>query len=240
MKFQADFARGRVLIVAEDTSSRREVRVALAECGFEIATASTAEEALMRLRRLEYDIVLLNPSLPEVGCVEACRRIRNEFSTVWIVVLAAHDRVEDGIELLDAGADHYINEPFHGRELGARVRAVVRRVRITVSQSRKPIRIGSVYLDLAKRVVVREGREIGLTTTEFHLLYQLMASAGRPVPYHLLLDVIWGRHTSKERVYLRIYICHLRKKLEVQPTRPRLLLTHLNAGYVFADPASEA
>lgn len=230
-------ARANILIVA-DPASLKGVGAILRNCGFEIANAITGEEALMRLRRSEYDAVLLDLNLAGMGGIEACTRIRNEFHNIWLIVTAANDCVDDRVEALDAGADHYITQPCHRRELVARIRAAMRRVHAPAGHPKAPLSVGSFRLDLAKRVVEKEGREIRLTATEFNLLYQLMASAGRPILHSTLLDIIWGNHTDKERGYLRIYISQLRKKLEPVPAEPRYLLTYMNVGYIFANSPS--
>jgi len=155
---------------------------------------------------------------------------------MWIIAVATEDCQEDRVDALNAGADHCITIPLHLREFAARIRAIVRRLRPTLGKSKSPLVVGDFHLDIAKHVVKRDGREIRLTTTEFNLLYQLMARAGQPIPHSTLLDVVWGNHTAKERAYLRIYISSLRKKLEVEPAQPCYLLTHANIGYIFATP----
>jgi two-component system KDP operon response regulator KdpE len=227
----------KVLIVG-DSSSLKGANTTLRNCGFEIAKATTGEEALMRLRRTEYDAVLLDLDLSDMGGIEACARIRAEFSNIWLIVMAADDSVDDRVEALNAGADHYIARRCHRRELVAQIRAAMRRVHVPASPSKAPLTVGAFRLDLAKRVVEKEGREIRLTATEFNLLYQLMASAGQPILHSTLLDIVWGNHTEKERGYLRIYISQLRKKLEPVPAEPRFLLTYMNVGYIFANSSS--
>jgi two-component system KDP operon response regulator KdpE len=182
--------------------------------------------------------VLLDLDLSDMGGIEACARIRAEFSNIWLIVMAAEDNVDDRVEALNAGADHYIARRCHRRELVARIRAAMRRVHVPASHSKAPLTVGAFRLDLAKRAVEKEGREIRLTATEFNLLYQLMASAGQPILHSTLLDIVWGNHTDKERGYLRIYISQLRKKLEPVPAEPRFLLTYMNVGYIFANSQS--
>lgn len=236
MKTVENRPHGNVLLVADADSKWTTVETALRGCRFDVRKAATGEDALMRLRRINCEAVFLDLSLPGMGGIGACRRIRNEFPNLWIIVVASKDTVEDRVEALNAGADHYITRPFHVQELTARIQAVVRRARASVSRTNAPVVVGNFHLDLEKRVVEKDGREIRLTVTEFNLLYQLMANAGRPIPYSLLLDVIWGDHTATERGYLRIYISQLRKKLEVVPTQPRYLLTYASVGYLFATP----
>lgn len=236
MRTTKNRAQGNVLIVADVDSKWATVETALRGCRFDVRKATTCEDALMRLRRTNYEAVFLDLNLPGMGGVKACLRIRNEFPNIWIVVVASRDAVEDRVEALNAGADHYITRPVHVQELTARIQSVMRRARSSVIRTNAPIVVGNFHLNLEKKFIEKDGREIHLTVTEFNLLYQLMANAGRPIPYSLLLDVIWGDHTTTERGYLRIYISQLRKKLEVVPTQPRYLLTHANVGYLFATP----
>ena len=190
----------------------------------------------MRLRRNGYDAVFLDLDLPGMDGVETCSLIRTEFPSVWIIAVASQDNIEDRVDALNAGADHYLNKPLQMREFAAQTRAVMRRLQTSASTPRGTLVVGKFHLDLAKQVVKQEGHEIRLTMTGFNLLYQLMASAGRPIPHSVLLDIVWGNHTEKERGYLRIYISQLRKKLEIEPTQSRFLQTYMNVGYIFASP----
>jgi len=239
MEITASRVHGNVLLAANVASAWRSVETTLNQCGFDIGRASTGKEALMRLRRTGYDMVVVDLDLPGMDGIETCTLIRNEFSTIWILVVAFHDTVEERIRALDAGADHYITKPFHLREFAARLRAMARRTSISLIKPREPINVGIFYLDLDKRTVKKSGREIHLTTTEFNLLYQLMANTGQPVLHSTLLDLIWGQHGAKELGYLRIYISQLRKKIETVPSHPRFLLTYMSVGYIFADPAAK-
>ena len=238
MAFATDRTQGKVLVVAAASTSSvwETVETTLRGCNIQVRKAPTGEEALSRLRRMHYDAVLLDLDLPGMGGVGTCTRVRNEFPNIQIIVVAIQDSVEDRVEALNAGADHFITKPFHTQEFIAQIRAAVRRLRVSANRTDAPIVVGDFHLDVAKRVVEKDGREIRLTATEFNLLYQLMASAGRPILHSVLLDIVWGNHTDKERGYLRIYISQLRKKLEAIPTEPRFLLTYSSVGYVFANP----
>jgi two-component system KDP operon response regulator KdpE len=229
---------GNVLIVAASDPKWAAVETAFREHRFDVRKALTGEDALMRLRRISHAAVVLDLHLPGMGGIGACLRMREEFPDIWIVVVAKEDTVKDRVDALNAGADHYITRPFYVQELTARIQAVIRRARASIGKPNAAIVVGSFYLDVSKRIIEKEGRQIRLSTTEFNLLYQLMANAGQPIPYSLLLDIIWGKHTATERGYLRIYISQLRKKVELIPSEPRYLLTYANVGYVFTAPAA--
>jgi two-component system KDP operon response regulator KdpE len=238
METAPNLAHADVLIVSDPASEWRELEKILRGFGFGVATAATSEEALMRLRRSYYDVVLLDLNLSGKSGIAACSRIRSEFPVVWLMAMTVDEKINGSVAALEAGADDYIAWPFSKRELAARIRAAVRRVHTPVNHPKAPLMVGDFRLDLAKRVVEKEGREIRLTATEFNLLYQLMASAGQPILHSTLLDIVWGSHTAKERGYLRIYISELRKKLEPVPAEPRFLLTYMNVGYIFVNSAS--
>jgi two-component system, OmpR family, KDP operon response regulator KdpE len=233
-----DNTQGTVLLVEDDTSIRRGLRATLTALQFEIGEASTGEEALMRLRMVDYDAVLMDLNMPGIGGVEACRRARREFPQISILVVTVRDNEEDKVEALDAGADDYITKPFQMRELAARIRAAVRRRRTPPNPSEMPIHVGVFELNPGKRLVKKNGQEIRLTPTEFDLLHVLMAHAGRPMPHAKLLHAVWGPEYGEEREYLRTFILQLRRKLEDDPSDPAYLKTVAYIGYVFSDPTA--
>ena len=232
-----DSTQGTVLLVEDDTSIRRGLRATLAAMQFEIGEASTGEEALMRLRMVDYDAVLMDLNMPGIGGIEACRRARREFPQISILVVTVRDSEEDKVEALDAGADDYITKPFQMRELAARIRAAVRRRRTPPSPSEIPIHMGAFELNPGKRLVKKNGQEIRLTPTEFDLLRVMMAHAGHPIPHAKLLHAVWGPEYGEEREYLRTFILQLRRKLEDDPSEPAYLKTVAYIGYIFSDPA---
>ena len=154
-----DSTQGTVLLVEDDTSIRRGLRATLTALKFEIGEASTGEEALMRLRMVDYDAVLMDLNMPGIGGVEACRRARREFPQISILVVTVRDNEEDKVEALDAGADDYITKPFQMRELAARIRAAVRRRRTPPNPLEKPIHVGVFELNPGKRLIKKKGQE---------------------------------------------------------------------------------
>ncbi len=231
---------GTVLLVEDDRAIRRGLRATLAALGFETGEAGSGEEALTRLRMVEYDAVLMDLNMPGMGGVEACRRIRKEFPQLSVLVVTVRDSEDDKIEALDAGADDYITKPFQIRELCARIRAAVRRRRRPVGTPEQAIEIGIFELHPERRLLRKRGQEIALTPTEFDLLRLLMASAGRPVAHARLLKEVWGAEYREEREYLRTFILQLRRKLEDDPSSPAYLRTVNYLGYVFRNPDEDA
>lgn len=234
-----DNTQGTVLLVEDDSSIRRGLRATLSALQFEIGEASTGEEALMRLRMVDYDAVLMDLNMPGMGGVEACRRVRKEFPRMSILVVTVRDREEDKVEALDAGADDYITKPFQIRELAARIRAAVRRRRTPLSASEEPIYVGIFELHPARRLIKKRGQEVHLTPTEFDLLAFLMTHANHPILHSKLLSTVWGAEYGEEREYLRTFILQLRRKLEDDPANPAYLRTVNYLGYGFFDPAQD-
>jgi len=230
-----DSTEGTLLLVEDDTSIRRGLKATLSALGFEIGEASTGEEALTRLRMVDYDLVLMDLNMPGMGGVETCRRVRREFPQLPILAVTVRDSEEDKVEVLDAGADDYITKPFQIRELTARIRAVLRRSRTPPPAVEQRIQLGVFDLQPERRLLKKSGKEIHLTPTEFDLVAYLMSHAGHPVPHAKLLTSIWGPEYGEEREYLRTFIMQLRKKIEEDPANPAYLKTVNYLGYVFSD-----
>lgn len=233
-------SQGVVLLVEDDLSIRRSLRTTLAALGYEIGEASSGEEALTRLRMINYDAVLMDLNMPGMGGVEACRRVRKEFPQMSIIVVTVRNREEDKIEVLDAGADDYVTKPFRIGELTARVRAAVRRRHAPTSTSEVVVTVGIFELSPARRTLKKRGQDIRLTPTEFDLLAYLMTHAGHPVLHSKLLSSVWGAEYGDEREYLRTFILQLRRKLEDDPANPAYLKTINYLGYVFFDPTRDS
>ncbi len=182
----------RILIVDDEPAIRRALRPPLVELGFSVAEASRGEEALQLLRAATYDAVLLDVNMPGIGGVETLRRIRAFAPRLPILMLTVRDQEEDKVEALESGADDYITKPFSTRELIARIRAAVRRVRAPARAEDAPIEIGEIRLEPVKRNVTKRGHIVHLTRKEFDILHCLMSRAGRVVTYAKLLTAVWG------------------------------------------------
>jgi two-component system KDP operon response regulator KdpE len=225
----------RILVVDDESAIRRALRPPLVELGFQVAEASRGEEALQMLRTATFDAVLLDVNMPGIGGVETLRRIRAFAPRLPILMLTVRDKEEEKVEALDLGADDYVTKPFSTRELIARVRAAIRRVKSPIRAEDAPLEIGEIRLDPVKRNVTKRGQAVHLTRKEFDILHCLMIRAGRVVSYARLLSAVWGADCREEVEYLRTFVRQLRKKIEDDPSRPVYLLTDVYVGYRFAD-----
>jgi len=230
-----DALNGRVLIVEDDSSVRRSLRTTLDALGFDLGEASSGEEALQRLRMVDYEAVLLDINMPGIGGIETCRRIRRAFTKLPILMLTVRDSEDDKVEALEAGADDYVTKPFQIRELTARIRSSIRKFRAPEAPSEMPITIGDVMLDPVRRRVEHGGIEVRLTPREFDALQFLMEHSGRPVTHTRLLTALRGPGSGDDREYLRVLIGQLRKKLEDNTVEPQYILTDSHIGYRFRE-----
>jgi two-component system KDP operon response regulator KdpE len=228
----------RILIVDDESAIRRALRLPLVELGFQVMEASRGEEALQTLRGSIFDCVLLDVNMPGIGGIETLRRIRAFAPRLPVLILTVRDQEEDKVEALELGADDYVTKPFSTRELIARIRSAVRRVRAPARAEDAPIEIGEIHLEPVKRIVAKRGVPVHLTRKEFDILHCLMSRAGRVVTYARLLTAVWGADCREEVEYLRTFVRQLRKKIEDDPANPIYLLTDVYVGYRFADAQS--
>jgi two-component system KDP operon response regulator KdpE len=231
-----DEAQGRLLIVEDDTALRRSLHTTLGSLGFDVSEASNGEDALVHLRRANYEAVLLDINMPGMGGIETCRRIRRVSTKLQILMLTVRDDEDDKVEALEAGADDYVTKPFQSRELTARIRTAIRRFRAPDAPAEMTIAIGSIVLDPVRRRVERSGVEVHLTAREFNALQLLMTQAGRPITHARLLGALRGPEFVNDHAYVRVLIGQLRKKLEDDPANPAYLLTDSYIGYRFREP----
>jgi len=227
--------RNNVLVVEDDAGIRQSLFETLSALGFVIGEACNGEEALLRLRMIDYDAVVLDINMPGMGGIETCRRICHSYPHLPIIMLTVRDEEDDKVIALDAGADDYVTKPFQIRELTARLRSAIRRSKTSQVPLSSPTIIGSVMLDPSRHRVEKQGEEVRLTPKEFEMLRYLMEHAGRPVPHNRLLTSIWGPEYGSEREYLRVLVNQLRKKIEDDPTRPTYILTESYIGYRFRE-----
>jgi two-component system KDP operon response regulator KdpE len=222
-----------ILIVDDESAIRQALRVLLCSFGFDVAEASTGEQAIELLAASSYDAVLLDMNMPGMGGMTACREIRRRAPCLPILMLTVRDDEEEKVEALEAGADDYVTKPFHIRELTARVRSALRRSQPTAVLPDDSIRIGEITLNPSLRIVEKSGQRIRLTPKEFELLHYLMTHAGTPLAHSRLLTAVWGEDYGNELEYLRTFIHQLRRKLEDAPAKPTYLLTEAWFGYRF-------
>jgi two-component system KDP operon response regulator KdpE len=225
----------RILVVDDESAIRRALRPPLVELGFQVADCSRGEEALQMMRAAVYDVVLLDINMPGIGGIETLRRIRAFAPRLPILMLTVRDQEEDKVQALDLGADDYVTKPFSTRELIARIRAAIRRVRAPARAEDAPIEIGEIRIEPVKRTVTKRGEPLHLTRKEFDILHCLMSRAGRVITYARLLTAVWGAESREEVEYLRTFVRQLRKKIEDDPSNPIYLLTDVYVGYRFAD-----
>jgi len=221
------------IVIEDEPQIRRFVRGALEAEGWQVHEAGNLRDGLAAAGTRQTDLLVLDLGLPDGDGVTLIRDVRG-WSTVPIIVLSARSDEADKIAALDAGADDYLTKPFGTGELLARVRANLRRPRATGSGAEEPdavFRFGEIELDRAARIVRRAGSEVHLTPTEYRLLTTLAANAGRVLTQRQLLREVWGPSHSDQSHYLRIYMGHLRQKLEADPAQPRHLLTETAVGY---------
>jgi len=229
---------GNLLIVDDERSIRVSLRTILTNFGFVVVEAARGEEALSLVRTAQFDAVLLDINMPGIGGIEVCRIMRKTAPRLPIVMLTVQDSEDRKVEALDAGADDYITKPFQLRELTARLRAAVRRNRVSDGDNRT-ILIGDVLLDPDRHLVEKKGKAVHLTPKQFEVLHYLMANAGRPIPHARLLRSVWGPEYGNELEYLRTFIRQIRMKIEDDPANPAYLLTDSHIGYRFAESVGE-
>ncbi len=226
------------ILIEDEPQIRRFVRAALEGEGWQVFEADTAKRGLLDAGTRKPDLLLLDLGLPDGNGIAVIRDVRG-WSNVPIVVLSARTDEADKIAALDAGADDFITKPFGMGELLARVRANLRRPRganrgessTADSEEHPTFRFGNVEVDRVARIVRRAGAEVHLTPIEYRLLTVLISNVGRVMTHRQLLREVWGPSQAAQSHYLRIYMGHLRHKLEADPTQPRHLLTETAVGY---------
>ncbi len=218
------------LLVEDEPQIRRFVRAALEEEGWHVHEAATVQRGLSDAGTRSPDLIILDLGLPDGDGIDFIGDVR-KWSTVPVIVLSARTGEADKIAALDAGADDYLTKPFSVGELQARVRATLRRQRQPDLDDAGLVKFGDVVVDLKDRRVSKGGVSVHLTPTEYRLLAVLVGSAGRVLTNPQLLRSVWGPSHADDGHYLRIYMGHLRHKLEDDPAQPRHLLTETGVGY---------
>ena len=224
----------RILVIDDEAPIRKFLRISLESAGFAPAEAESAEQGLREAATSPPDAVILDLGLPDADGLDVIRRLR-EWTTVPIIVLSARGRESDKIAALDGGADDYLTKPFGAGELLARLRVALRHAARTTASAEPVFAVGAMRVDLAARRVVVGDREVHLTPTEYRLLATLIRNAGKVVTHRQLLKEVWGPGSVEENQYLRVYLGQLRRKIELDPTRPSYLLTEPGVGYRLAD-----
>ncbi|HEX7600078.1 MAG TPA: response regulator [Polyangiaceae bacterium] len=227
-----------VLVVEDEPQMRRFLRASLTPHGFRLLEAKTAAEALTLATAHVPELILLDLGLPDADGLEVVRALR-EWSRTPVIVLSARDREGDKVLALDAGADDYLTKPFGTGELMARIRVALRHAQAQSSTSAPVpvLEVGPLRLDLTARTVTRDGKELRLTPIEYRLLVLLAKNAGKVLTHRQILLDVWGPPHAGQTHYVRVYMGELRKKIEDDPARPKLVVTEPGVGYRLRDPS---
>lgn len=229
-----DILKSTALVIDDELQIRRLLRVCLEANGYRVLEASSGQEGITQAAQHPPDVIILDLGLPDMDGLTVLKRLR-EWSRVPVVVLSVREREEDKVAALDNGADDYVTKPFGKGELLARLRVAQRHA---IPSPRDPIfRSGDLEVDLSARVVKLRGEEAKLTATEYSLLRLLIQHAGKVLTHRQILREVWGPNYVDQTHYLRVYIAHLREKLETDPSKPRLIITEPGVGYrLLAEP----
>jgi two-component system KDP operon response regulator KdpE len=218
----------RILVVDDEPPIRRLLRTSLASQGFQIIEAATGGEALVEVEQAQPDLIILDLGLPDISGQEVIRILREQGSSIPIVVLSSRADEPGKVEALDLGADDYVTKPFAAGELLARIRTALRH-RLQQQGERPVFSSGDLSVDLVRRIVRIRDAEIKLSPKEYDILRMLVAHAGKVLTHRMLLNEVWGGDTDVQ--YLRIYIRQLRQKIEADPERPQHIITETGVGY---------
>lgn len=230
-------ARTTLLLVEDDPQIQRFLATALDAHGYDLLIAGTGNEGLQLAATRQPDILIVDLGLPDMSGLDVIQRAR-EWYEQPIIVLSARDKETDKVAALDLGADDYLTKPFGIGELLARLRVAERhRSGRSATPDNARIQIGNIAIDLAAHRVQRDGADIHLTPIEYQLLTTLARHRGKVMTHRQLLREVWGAAHIESPQYLRIYMRALRRKIEAEPARPRLLLTEVGVGYRLADDA---
>lgn len=227
---------GRILVVDDEPQITRVLKTTLSSQGYGVRSAGNGQEALDEMKGWSPDLIITDLRMPKMDGLELCRDIRSR-STVPIIVLSVKGEEAVKVQALDAGADDYITKPFSVNELLARVRASLRRAKVQEPDT-PVIDIGDFHIDTSSRSVTVRGQELHLTPKEFDLLIYLARHPGKVITHRVLLAAIWGPNSVEQPEYLRVFVGHLRKKLESVDNSSQYIMTEPWVGYRF-EPGDE-
>jgi two-component system, OmpR family, KDP operon response regulator KdpE len=225
-------SKGNILVVDDEPQITRVLKTTLSSQGYGVRTASDGDEAVQLMKEWTPDLVITDLRMPNLGGLELCRHVRAK-SRIPIIVLSVKGEERIKVEALDAGADDYVTKPFSVNELLARVRAALRRALASEQPETSLIEAGDFRIDIPTRNVRVKSREVHLTPKEFDLLVYLARHAGKVLTHRTLLAAIWGANSVEQPEYLRVFVGHLRKKLEPDEAAPIYILTEPWVGYRF-------
>jgi two-component system KDP operon response regulator KdpE len=220
-----------ILLIEDEPPMRRFLRITLQSHGYRLVEAETGQEGLMQATTRNPDVVLLDLGLPDIDGLEVTKRLR-EWTQTPIIIISAREQEQDKVKALDAGADDYLTKPFNAGELLARIRVALRHAQQQKSGQQEPVFVlQNLRVDLARRQVFLDEKEVHLTPIEYKLLTVLVHHAGKVITHRQLLKEVWGPAHGDEVQYLRVYMTQLRHKLETDPARPRFFLNEPGIGY---------
>jgi len=221
-----------VLVIDDEPQIRRAVRDALRDVTVRVDEAANGTAGVDAAATGRPDLIVLDLGLPDMAGVEVCREIRRR-SAVPIIVLSARHSEHEKVDLLNAGADDYVTKPFSVLELAARAKAHIRRAKTFAAGagSATPVSLGGLVIDTVARRVLRDGVQIHLTPIEWQILATLLGAAGRTLTHQQIFDAVWGREFGSPQQYLRVHITNLRRKIEVDPAAPQIIITEPGVGY---------
>jgi len=226
----------KVLIVDADSTTRREVRTACAQDGYQVVEADTGAEGLRQVDVLRPNLVLLEVALPDASGFDVCRELRRKDTAVPVIMMSSRSDEIDAVVALEIGADDYVVKPLRLRELAARIAAHLRRTRMeSADAARNRLEFRDLVIDVNERRIYRAGQEIELTHTEFDLLTFLAGNAGKVLSREKILNSIWGYEYPIETRVIDVHIRNLRRKIEAQPSRPYYILAVPGIGYRFTN-----
>ncbi len=220
-----------ILVIEDEAPIRRFLKLTLEDHGYVFKEALSGKEGLAKTANEQPDLVVLDLGLPDIDGLAITKQIR-EWSNVPIIVLSAREKEKDKVEALDAGADDYLTKPFGVAELLARIRVALRNAcRIGSDKHESVVEFGHIRVDMTHRQVFSHEQEIHLTRIEYKLLVTLLKHAGKVLTHNQLLKEVWGTGYGQESNYLRVYMGHLRRKLEENPAQPRYFITEVGVGF---------
>lgn len=224
----------KILLIEDEQEIRRFLRVSLGSHGYRLTESATGKEGILQAATQQPDLMILDLGLPDIDGMEVIRQVR-EWSQMPIIILSARGKEQEKVVALDAGADDYLTKPFSVGELVARIRVALRHAARSGEEPGESVFVVDGFrVDLARRQVFVEDREIHLTPIEYRLLTTMTKSAGKVLTHKQLLKEVWGPDSVFETHYLRVYMAQLRRKIESDPARPQFLLTEPGVGYRLA------
>ena len=223
-----------VVVIEDEPQIRKFLRATLEGQGYRLFEATTGADGVIEVGSRQPDVVIIDLGLPDMDGLDVIRRVR-EWTDVPVIVLSARGQERDKVTALDAGADDYVSKPFGAGELLARIRVALRHTAGASHEGEEAaFKVGDLEVDQLRRHVTMRGAEVKLTPIEYKLLTTLVHHAGKVVTHQQLLREVWGPSHDDQAHYVRVYMAHLRHKLEAEPARPRYLLTEPGVGYRLA------